>query len=67
VTNQRFSPGTSCRKAAQKLIDAENQAHESPALGQELAKAYLCKRRSKTGTKKGRDKTGMRMENDACI
>lgn len=41
LTNQRFSLGTSCRKAAQKLIDAENQAHESPALGQELAKAYL--------------------------
>ncbi len=41
TTNQRVSLGTSCRREAQKLIDAENQAHESPALGQELAKAYL--------------------------
>ncbi len=41
LTNQRTSLGTSCRKSAQKLVDAENQAHESPALGHELAKAYL--------------------------
>ncbi|MGB0154577.1 MAG: tyrosine-type recombinase/integrase [Verrucomicrobiales bacterium] len=40
-TGQRTSLKTSCRKAAQKIVDAENQAHESPALGQELAKAYL--------------------------
>lgn len=40
-TNQRTSLHTSSRTEAQKLVDAENQAHESPALGQELAKAYL--------------------------
>lgn len=40
-TNVRTSLGTSCRKAAQKLVDAENQSHESPALSYELAKAYL--------------------------
>ncbi len=27
-TNERTSLGTSCRKAAQKLVDAENQSHE---------------------------------------
>jgi len=41
VTNQRTSLATSCRKAAQKIVDAENQSFESPALGHELAKAYL--------------------------
>jgi hypothetical protein len=40
-TNVRTSLGTSCRKAAQKLVDAENQSHESPALSYELAKTYL--------------------------
>ena len=40
-TNQRISLHTSSRTEAKKLVDAENQAHESPALGQELAKAYL--------------------------
>lgn len=40
-TNQRTSLHTSSRTEAQKLVDAENQSHESPALGQELAKAYL--------------------------
>jgi integrase len=40
-TNQRISLHTSSRTEAQKLVDAENEAHESPALGQELAKAYL--------------------------
>jgi hypothetical protein len=41
LTNQRTRLGTSCRKSAQKLVDAENQAHESPALGHGLANAYL--------------------------
>ena len=40
-TSEPTSLGTSCRKAAQKLVDAENQSHESPALSYELAKAYL--------------------------
>jgi hypothetical protein len=41
LTNARSSLGTSCRKAAQKLVDAENQSHESPELSYQLAKAYL--------------------------
>jgi hypothetical protein len=41
LTNARSRLGTSCRKAAQKLVDAENQSHESPELSYQLAKAYL--------------------------
>lgn len=41
LTSQRTSLGTSCRKEAQRLIDAENQSYADPALSHELAKAYL--------------------------
>lgn len=40
-TGQRTSLHTSSRERAQKSVDAENQSFESPALGHELAKAYL--------------------------
>lgn len=41
LTGQRTSLGTSCRKEAQRLVDAENQSYADPALSHELAKAYL--------------------------